>query len=508
MTSPVVLAVDSGSSTVRTIAVELPDRIVGEGRAPVPWSHPHPGWAELDPVALWKSVRSTIDSSLRSGGIAAARVAGVGITSHRETVVMWDRVTGEPVHDAVVWISKQTDAIIADWQERGIGTQFRPRTGLHNDSFFSAGKVVWLLDQVPGVRARAEAGELMVGTIDCWILWNLTGGEVHATDASCASRTALFNLQRMAWDDELCAMLGIPVSLLPEVRSSDGDFGRVRADVIETRPPVRAVVADQQSSMFGQACFDEGAVKHTLGTAGVLTQATGAAPRLIPGLTSSVAWTVQGATAFEAEGVVFHSGQTLQLLRDRLQLPVGPGDVDRLAGSVPDSAGVYLVPAFGGMAAPHWNREARASIQGLTLETRLEHLVRAAVESMAYQVVDIVDALRDSGSVVSELKVDGGGATSDLLCQFIADVCDLSVLRPRELERTALGAAFIAAIGLGLMSGPEEVAATWCVERRFDPQLSEERRSTLLEGWRQALALTLTTRPADVPRPERPDSRL
>lgn len=495
MRSPVLLAVDAGSSSVRTIAMELPCRIIGDARAPVSWSHPHPGWAELDPLALWQSVRSTIHGALRSGGVDVAQVAGIGITSHRETIVMWDRVTGEPVHDAVVWISKQTDAIVADWQERGIGAEFQPRTGLHNDSFFSAGKIAWLLNKVPGVRARAEAGELVVGTIDCWLLWNLTGGEVHATDPSCASRTALFNLERMAWDDELCAMLAIPVSLLPEVRPSDGEFGRVRADIIETRPAVRAVVADQQSSMFGQACYDEGAVKHTLGTAGVLTQTTGSRPRLIPGLTSSVAWTVQGTTTFEAEGVVFHSGQTLQLLRERLQMPVATEDVDRLAGSVADNGGVYLVPAFGGMAAPHWDRQARASIQGLTLETRLEHVVRAAVESMAYQVADIVDALRVSGALVSEMKVDGGGATSDLLCQFIADVCSVSVLRPRELERTALGAAFIAAIGLGLMSGPDEVAATWSVARRFDPEMPGALRSALLEGWRQALALTLTTQP-------------
>ena len=492
MSSPVLLAVDSGSSTVRTVAVELPDIVLGEGREPVLWSHPREGWAELDPVALWKSVRSTIHGALRAGNVDAARVTGVGITSHRETVVMWDRVTGEPVHDAVVWISKQTDAIIDSWEERGIGAQFRPRTGLRNDSFFSAGKIAWLLDEVPGVRARAEAGELVVGTIDCWILWNLTGGEVHATDTSCASRTALFNLEQMAWDDELCALLDIPVSLLPDVRTSDGYFGRVRADIIASRPPVRAVVADQQSSMFGQACFDVGAVKHTLGTAGVLTQSTGSSPRLVPGLTSSVAWTVQGATAFEVEGVVFHSGQTLQLLRERLQLPVAPADVDRLAGSVADNGGVYLVPAFGGMAAPHWDRKARASIQGLTLETRLEHVVRAAVESMAYQVADIVQALRVYGSSVSEMKVDGGGATSDLLCQFIADVCDVSVLRPKELERTALGAAFIAAIGLGLLSGPDEVAATWSVARRFDPGMPADRRSALLDGWRRAVAVTLT----------------
>ncbi len=492
MTTPVMLAIDSGSSSVRTVAVELPDRIIGEGRAPVPWTHPCPGWAELDPVALWESVRTTIHAALRTSDVDSRRVAGVGITSHRETVVMWDRVTGVPVHDAVVWISKQTDDIVAGWEARGLGAEFPARTGLHNDSFFSAGKVAWLLEQVPGVRARAEAGQLLAGTIDCWILWNLTGGEVHATDPSCASRTALFNLDRMAWDDELCTMLGIPVSLLPEVRASDSDFGRVRADLIESRPPVRAVVADQQSSMFGQACFDEGAVKHTLGTAGVLTLTTGSRPRLIEGLTSSVAWTVQGRTTFEAEGVVFHSGQTLQLLRERLRLPVEPGDVERLASSVPDSGGVYLVPAFGGIAAPHWDRGARGSLQGLTLETRLEHVVRAAVEAMAYQVVDIVEALRSGGQPVAELKVDGGGAASDMLCQLLADLCDVSVLRPRELERTAIGAALIAAIGLGLVAGPDEVAASWCAERRFEPLMDDSRRRALVAGWRQALFRTLS----------------
>ena len=495
MSAPILLAIDSGSSSLRTVVVELPGRILGEAREAVSWSHPHPGWAELDAVSLWGSVRRTVVGALDAARVDDSQIRGVGLTSHRETVVMWDRATGEPVHDAVVWISKQTDDIVTAWDENGIGAQFRPRTGLHNDSFFSAAKLVWLLDNVPGARRRAENGELVAGTIDCWLLWNLTGGEVHATDPSCASRTALFNLDQSAWDDELCALLGIPVALLPEVRPSDGDFGRVRADLLPLRPPVRAVVADQQSSMFGQACFDRGAVKHTFGTAGVLTVNTGDEPALYDGLTSSVAWTVQGTTDFEAEGVVFHSGHTLQLMRERWRLPITPSEVDALASAVPDSGGVYLVPAFGGMAAPWWDRRAAASLHGVTLETSLEHLVRAAVDAMAFQVVDIVDTLRASGLVVDTMKVDGGGAASGLLCQLLADLARIEVLRPQELERTSLGAALIAGIGLGLVSGPDEVAASWSPEKKFHPVMSSARRDALYDGWRSALARTLTNAP-------------
>ncbi len=490
---PLILAIDSGSSSVRTVVAELPDRILADAREPVPWAYPQPGWVELDPVALWGSVRRTIAQALVNARVEDADIAGVAITSHRETVVMWDKRTGAPIHDAVVWISKQTDDIVRGWDERGLGAQFAPRTGVHNDSFFSAGKIAWLLDNVPGARQRAEAGELIAGTIDCWLLWNLTGGTVHATDPSCASRTALFNLESGTWDEELCSMLDIPVRVLPEVRPSDGDFGRVRGDLLPSRPPVRGIVADQQSSMFGQACFEDGAIKHTLGTAGVLTVTTGATRRDFAGLTSSAAWQVQGTTVYEAEGVVFHSGQTLQLMREKWQLPVAPADIDRLASAVPDAGGVYLVPAFGGMAAPWWDRSARAAVHGITLDTGLEHLVRAAVESMVYQVADIVEATRASGLDVSSMKVDGGGASSDLLCQLLADFTATEVRRPAELERTSLGAALIAGIGLGLLSGPDEVAASWAAADTFVPQMPVDQRELSLAGWRSALRRTLTS---------------
>lgn len=490
---PLILAIDSGSSSLRTVVAELPDRIVAESREAVPWNHPQPGWVELDPKGLWESVRRTMAQALLNAHVDDSDIRGVAITSHRETVVMWDRRSGEPVHDAVVWISKQTDDIIQGWDENGLGEQFAPRTGLRNDSFFSAGKVAWLLENVPGARRRAEAGDLIAGTIDCWLLWNLTGGQVHATDPSCASRTALFNLASGTWDEELCDLLGIPIDLLPEVRPSDGDFGRVRGDLLPSRPPVRGVIADQQSSMFGQGCFETGAIKHTLGTAGVLTVTTGPEPIHYEGLTSSVAWQVQGATTYEAEGVVFHSGQTLQVMREKWQLPVQSSDVERLATAVADNGGVYLVPAFGGMAAPWWDRRARAALLGVTLDTSLEHLVRAAVESMAYQVADIVEAVRGSGLTVDRMKVDGGGAASALLCQFLADITRCEVLRPKELERTSLGAALVAGIGLDLMGGPEQVAATWSASEAFEPSMAIDRSADLYAGWREALARTLTT---------------
>jgi len=353
-----VMALDVGSSTARTVMVDPAGVIVGEGRAPVVWKHPRPGWVELDPMALWQATRTTIGLALRSAGARAEDVVALGITSHRETVMVWERDTGRPVHDAIVWISHQTDDIVNRWQERGLAEEFRTRTGLRNDSFFSAAKVAWLLDNVPGLRTRAAAGQVLCGTVDTWLLWNLTGGQVHATDPSCASRTALFNLSSMSWDEELLELLDIPATVLATVQPSDADFGRVDASVLTGRPPIRAVLADQQAGMFGQACFETGAAKNTFGTAGVLTVNSGAEPVLVDGLTSSVAWTVQQQTRFELEGVVFHSGQTLQWLRESLGMVADPDRIDALCASVPDSGGVYIVPAFGGICAPHWDRRA------------------------------------------------------------------------------------------------------------------------------------------------------
>lgn len=508
MPGPYVLALDEGSSSARSVLVDADGAIVHEARSPVTWQRPQPGWVELDPVSLWQTQLGTVQRVLAAAGARPGDVVACAVTTHRETVLLWDRRTGEPVHNAIVWISGQTDDIVERWQEAGYDELFRRRTGLRNDSFFSAAKIAWLLDEVPDARKRAEAGELVCGTVDCWLVWNLTGGRSHATDHSCASRTALFDLEALVWDEELCALLDIPVSLFPSALPSDAGFGRVDPALLGGDVPITAVLADQQASMYGQACFAGGSAKNTFGTAGVLTVNSGDAPVLVDGLTSSVAWTAHGRTAYELEGVVFHSGQTLQWLRDGLGLLAPDDDVEAVAGSVPDTGGVYLVPGFGGLCSPWWDRRARASCVGLTLETTRAHLVRAAVESMAYQTVDILDALDRGGLSVGELKVDGGAARNDLLCQLLADLTGIEIRRPRELERTALGAALLAGSGVELWGGPDDVAAGWRLDRAFTPQLDPARCAELHAGWLDAVRRTLTlSAPSGWPTPVPPAAK-
>ncbi|GGM05156.1 FGGY family carbohydrate kinase [Nakamurella endophytica] len=493
-TAPYVLALDEGSSSARSVVVDSTGAIVGEARAAVEWSRPRPGWVELDPRYLWRTQLDTVHRVMAQTGVHASDLAAVAVTSHRETVMIWDRRTGEPVHDAVVWISHQTDDIVRRWQAAGLDAEFRRRTGLRNDSFFSAAKVAWLLAEVPGVRERAEAGELACGTVDTWLVWNLTGGRVHRTDHSCASRTALFDLENLRWDTELCAMLGIPTSLLAETVASDDDFGKTDPSVLGLPVPIRGVLADQQAGMYGQACFGAGSAKNTFGTAGVLTVNSGVRPQLVDGLTSSVGWTVGGRTAYELEGVVFHSGQTLQWLRDNLRLFDDATDIETLASSVPDAGGVYLVPAFGGMCAPHWDRQARASVVGLTLETNHAHLVRAALEAMAFQTCDVITELDRGGVPVTELKVDGGAARNDLLCQFLADISGRVIRRPRALERTALGVAYVAGLATGVWSSADEIERSWSCDREFEPRMSPDERAARRSGWQEAVDRTLPSR--------------
>lgn len=486
-----VMALDEGSSSARTVLVDLEGRIVSEARNPLTPSFPRPGWVELDPVGLWKAQLGSMRQALEQVRASAADIAAVGVTTHRETAMIWDRRTGEPIHHALMWMSKQTDPIVRRWSAAGLDHEIRARTGLNNDSYFSAPKLAWLLENVPGARERALRGELAAGTVDTWLLWNLTGGRSHLTDHSEASRTALFNLGDLAWDAELCAACEVPVELLPRAVASDTHFGEVDPSVLGSTGgpavPVTAILADQQAGMFGQACFAVGSAKNTYGTAGVLTANCGSAPVLLDGLTSSVAWTVGGRSVFEAEGVVFHSGQTLQWLRDRLGV-FGPGDdIEQLARRAADNGGVYFVPAFAGLCAPHWDREARGSIVGLTLDTGAEHVVRAGVEAMAYQTRDNIDALIRGGMPVPELKVDGGAARNNLLCQFQADISGIPVARPAELERTALGVAYLAGIGVGVWKGPEDVDAAWTADRVFEPSMPEDERDELYAGWQAAV---------------------
>ena len=489
-----VMALDEGSTSARTVLVDLDGRIVAEARAPVVPTFPRPRWVEFDPVALWRSQLGTMREAMAKAGAVTDDIAAIGITTHRESAMAWDRATGEPIHPAVMWMSKQTDPIVERWQAAGLGEEIRRRTGVFNDSYFSAGKLAWLMEEVPDARRRATAGELAAGTVDTWLLWQLTGGRSHLTDHSEASRTALFNLETLAWDEDLCAACGVPTELLPPVLASDGHFGEALPSDLGlpgTAPvPITAIMADQQSGMFGQACFEEGAAKNTFGTAGVLTVNSGARPAILDGLTASVGWTVGGTTDYEVEGVVFHCGQTLQWMRERLHV-LGPDDsIDAIVASVPDTGGVYVVPAFAGMCAPHWAREAHAGIVGITLETEAAHVVRAGVEAMAYQTRDNVDVLVASGTSVPALKVDGGAARSDLLCQFQADILGIPVLRPTELERTALGVAHLAGMGVGLWK-QQDLADGWELDREFEPSIPESRRAELYAGWEDAVRQVL-----------------
>ena len=490
MSKRYVMALDEGSTSARAVLVNLEGAIVAEARNPVVPLFPKPGWVEIDPIALWQAQRSSMAAVMAKVGATTDDIAAIGVTTHRETCMIWNRKTGEPVHPIIMWMSKQTDGIIARWKAEGLDNVVRQRTGLFNDSFFSAGKLAWLLENVPGVRAKAERGELAAGTVDTWLLWNLTAGRSHLTDHSEASRTALFNLKSLNWDETLCAACGIPMQVLPRALPSNSNFGEMRPSDIGlpgiSPVPIMAIMADQQAGMFGQACFEVGSVKNTYGTAGVLTANTGNKQQVLDGLTASVGWSIDDHTDYEAEGVVFHSGQTMQWLRDQLGVLGTGDDVEAVARSVPDNGGVYIVPAFAGICAPHWIRNAKAGIVGLTLETGRAHVVRAGIEAMAYQTRDNVEALRAGGMAVTALKVDGGATRNNLLCQFQADLLGIPVLRPAELERTALGVAHMAGMGVGLWK-KSDLSDNWRIDRVFEPEMAEDRREQLYSGWLAAL---------------------
>lgn len=483
-------ALDLGSTSARAVLLDEAGEVVGEGRRPTEPLYPRRGWVELDPWHLWRALRDSLADALQAAGATTDDVAGAGVTTSRETCLIWDRSTGQPVHPAIMWMSKQTDALVEKWRAEGLDEEFRSRTGLFNDSFFSAGKLAWILHEVPGARERAERGELAAGTLDSWLIWNLTNGRTHATDPSEASRTALFSLHDLAWDETLCRAAGVPLALLPEVRDSDAHFGEVRPQEVGlpgTRPfPITAVLGDQMAGMFGQGCLATGSVKNTFGTAGVLTANTGDKSAVLDGLTASVGWTLGGITAYEAEGVVFHSGQTLHWMRDNLGLLSEGERSEQVAAQVSDNGGVYVVPAFAGMCAPHWVRGASAGIVGLTLESTRSHVVRAGLEAMGYQTRDNVEAFRAGGFEVPELRVDGGATCNELLCQFQADILGIPVLRPRQLEQTAIGVAHVAGVA-GEMWALGDLAARWEVERVFEPQMSNDQRETLYAGWQEAV---------------------
>ncbi len=485
-----VLALDQGTTGSTALVVDPEGRVRGRGYAELPQYFPQPGWVEHDPGEIWATTEAAGRQALKVAGIAGAELAAIGITNQRETTILWERQSGRPVHRAIVWQCRRTASLCDRLKADGLEPTVRQKTGLVLDAYFSGTKIRWLLDQVPGAREKAQAGELAFGTVDSWLLWKLTGGGCHATDPSNASRTLCFDIQMLAWDEELAGVLGIPLSVFPEVRPSAGVFAEtVDLGWLPAGIPVAGIAGDQQAALFGQGCLRAGMAKNTYGTGCFALLNTGPTP--VPssqGLITTVAWQVGGTTTYALEGSVFIAGATLQWLRDGLGLISHAAESQTLAESVEDTGGVYLVPAFVGLGAPYWDMYARGTIVGITRGTTKAHLVRAALEAIAYQSRDVLETMgRESGVPITSLRVDGGAAANDFLCQFQADILDVEVLRPSITETTGVGAAYLAGLGVGLWPSPEVVSDLWCLDRGFEPKLDAARRQALWRGWRRAV---------------------
>ena len=483
-----VLALDQGTTSSRAILFDHAGAVVAVAQKEFPQIFPKPGWVEHDPAAIWSSQWEVAQGVLAKAGITAKEVAAIGITNQRETTILWDRASGAPLHRAIVWQDRRTAPMCDALKRRGLAKKIRQKTGLVIDAYFSATKLAWLLQHVPGAKAKARRGELAFGTVDTWLVWNLTGGRVHVTDPSNASRTMLYNLRTGDWDDELLKLFGIPRSLLPEVRSSSEIYGEAVLDSVPV--PIAGIAGDQQAALFGQVCHAPGLVKNTYGTGCFMLMHTGAKP--IPSknnLLTTVAWRIGGKTEFALEGSVFIAGAAVQWLRDGLGIIKSSAEVESLAASVPDNGGVYLVPAFAGLGAPHWDQYARGILAGLTRGSTSGHVARAALEGIAYQVRDVLDAMqRDADIKLKELRVDGGACANNLLMQFQADLLGVPVVRPKVAETTAIGAAYLAGLAVGFWKDRKEIARQWQADRQFRPAMKTARRKQLVAGWDKALA--------------------
>ena len=486
-----ILALDQGTTSSRAILFDRRGRMISLAQREFRQIYPQPGWVEHDPLEIWESQLAVAREAMASAAVSATQIAAIGITNQRETTVVWERATGAPLHNAIVWQCRRTaplcDALKAGGWERAVGE----RTGLVIDAYFSGTKIQWLLEHVPGLRARAERGEVCFGTVDTWLVWKLSGGKAWVTDYSNASRTMLFNIHQLSWDTHLCGALGVPDRMLPEVRSSSCRYGQTTADLLGAEVPIAGIAGDQQAALFGQACFAPGMAKNTYGTGCFLLIHTGdrAVASQAGLLTTIAASPVAGKAEYALEGSIFVAGAAIQWLRDGLQVIADSAESGRLAASVPDTGGVYFVPAFVGLGAPHWDMYARGTIFGLTRGTTRAHLVRAALEAIAYQSREVLGAaLADAGLTLEELRVDGGATANDLLMQFQADILCTPVVRPVVKETTALGAAYLAGLAVGYWTSREEIAHNWAADRRFMPQMEPTRREELFAGWRRAVA--------------------
>ncbi len=488
-----LLALDQGTSSSRSIVFDAHGHPVSVAQQELPQIYPRPGWVEHDPMEIWRGQLATARQAMAEVGLKAGDIGALGITNQRETTVIWHRKTGQPIHHAIVWQDRRGEPICAQLREAGHAPLIQSRTGLLIDSYFSATKIKWLLDHVSGARAQAERGELAFGTVDSWLLWQLTGGALHATDVTNASRTMLFNVHDNRWDGELLALLGVPEQLMPRVLPSSARFGQTQAALLGAPILIGGVAGDQQSALFGQACFSEGMAKNTYGTGCFMLMHTGSKFQTSSnGLLTTSAAQVGAGREFAAEGSVFVGGAVVQWLRDGLRAIKASGEVQALAQSVPDSGGVMVVPAFTGLGAPYWKPDARGTITGLTRGTTMAHIARAALESIAYQSSALLqamsrDAVAAGGAPLAELRVDGGACVNDLLMQFQADLLGIAVVRPAVTETTALGAAWLAGLAGGVYSGTGELRGLWKAQRRFEPALDRGRAAELMARWEHAV---------------------
>ena len=484
-----ILALDQGTTSSRAILFDHAGAVRAVAQREFTQHYPQPGWVEHDAEEIWATQSGVIAEAVAHAGIQFGQIAAIGITNQRETTVVWDRATGRPIHRAIVWQDRRTAEHCDALKQQGLAPMIQQKTGLVLDAYFSGTKLKWILDHVDGARQAAAEGRLAFGTIDTWLAWKLTGGQSHITDVSNASRTLLYNIHTHAWDDELLKLLDVPRALLPEVRASSERYAETAAGLFPVRVPIGGIAGDQQAALFGQMCLQPGMLKHTYGTGGFMMLNTGDKP--VPSknnLLTTIGWKVNGKISYALEGSIFIAGAVVQWLRDGLGLIKTSAEVEQLAASVPDNGGVYLVPAFAGLGAPHWDQFARGTIVGITRGTTAGHFARAALESIAYQTMDVLQAMEaDSGIPLKELRVDGGATVDDLLMQFQADLIGVPLVRPKIRETTALGAAYLAGLAVGFWSGTDELQHQWQRDKEFHPAMDRAKVAELTRGWQKAV---------------------
>ena len=488
-----ILALDQGTTSSRAIVFDHAGNAVSVAQKEFTQYFPKPGWVEHDPMEIWSSQIGVAQEAISALRLSRDEIAAIGITNQRETTIVWDAATGEPVHNAIVWQDRRTAEYCDSLKEKGLTGMIREKTGLIIDAYFSGTKIRWILENVPGARERAEKGELRFGTVDSWLVWNLTGGKVHVTDVSNASRTMLFNINTLQWDQELLDLLDIPISMMPQVRSSSEVYGETSGDVFAEGVPVAGMAGDQQAALFGQMCTEPGSVKNTYGTGCFMLMNTGTEPIMSKNnLLTTIAWKIGDTVNYALEGSIFVGGSVVQWLRDGLGIIKSSSEVEELARTVPDNGGVYFVPALTGMGAPWWDQYAKGGIHGITRGTTAGHIARAALEGIAFQTMDIVGAMEKDARVrLSELKVDGGASRDNLLMQFQADILGADVIRPQVTETTAKGACYLAGLAVGFWDSVAEIKSQWLAERVFHPEAPEEKVNALKEGWSDAIRRTI-----------------